>query len=254
MEEKVFFDGELGKICGVINKVNKNKEIAIIVPGFSSSKDSGAKDIAKKLNEIGINTIRIDLDNMGESELDFETGATIPNYIKQINATINYCKSQRYTQITLVGTSYGGLAVFASALTHPEIKRLIMRAPVVDYKKHAIEKYGKKLVEIEKQGFVPYEKNGKIYKRTFNSIKDAYPYSMFENAQKIKCPVLIIQGTDDKIVNPEDAKKSIKYFQNARLHLIKGASHHLGVNGDFSESLDALAEFFQPGGQNENRE
>jgi pimeloyl-ACP methyl ester carboxylesterase len=246
MEEKVFFDGELGKVCGVLHKTGKSKEVVIVVHGFSSSKNTGAKDISKILESNGLDALRIDLDNMGESELDFETGASVANYVKQIEASIKYCKSLGYEEISLIGTSYGGTSVFATALKHSEIKRIVMRAPVVDYKEHALRKYGEeKLKELKEQGFIPYEKNGKHYKRNFASVKDSYQYSMFEHAQKVKCPVLIIKGDADTDVEADLSKKIIPYFKDAKIHIIKGAGHQLDVNGDFSESQKALIDFFK---------
>ena len=195
MEEKVYFDGSFGKICGVLHKVNQDPEIVIVVHGFSSTKDRGALNVAQALDQSGINVLRIDLDNRGESELDFEKRASIPNYIKQIESSIKYCKENNYSGINLLGTSYGGLAVFATALIHPELKKLIMRAPVVDYKEQAIWNYGKeKTEEYRKQGYVPYFSNTtkENLKVTFDFIEKSYPYSMYLRAKEIQIPTLII--------------------------------------------------------------
>jgi pimeloyl-ACP methyl ester carboxylesterase len=247
MQEKVFFNGEFGKICGIIHKTKNAIEIAIIIHGFSSHKETAAKPISIELNKIGVDALRIDLDNQGESELDFSTRATIPNYVKQIEAAIDYCKRIGYKKISLIGTSYGGSVAFAVVLKHPEINRMVLRVPVVDYKKHVEEKYGdKKLKQFKKQGFVPYyDKHNNRFDVTFDFIEKSYVYSMFKNAKKVKIPVLIIQGNKDKSVNPKDAEKVVSIFPNAKLHIIKGAGHKLDVNGDFSEGLKVLVEFFK---------
>jgi pimeloyl-ACP methyl ester carboxylesterase len=248
MEEKVFFDGEFGKICGVLHKANDKKEIAIIVHGFSSTKDRGTLNATQALEKAGINALRIDLDNRGESELDFASGATIPNYIKQVEATMKYCQEIGYKEISLVGTSYGGTVAFAVALLHPEIKRLVLRVPVVDYKEHVVWGYGKdKVEEFKKQGFVPYFSNTtkESFKVTFDFIEKSYPYSMYKRAKEIQIPTLIIQGDKDEDVDPLAAKRAVKCFLDAKLHIVKGAGHHLGVNGDFSEAHKVLVDFFK---------
>ena len=247
LQEKVFFDGSFGKICGVLHKVDDKKEIAIVVHGFRSNKETGAKNVSEELNKIGINALRIDLDNMGESELDFLTKVNIPNYIKQIEASMDYCKGLGYENISLIGTSYGGLAVFAVALSHPEIKRLVLRAPVVDYKELSLKEYGKeKLAEFKEQGFVEYYSGaGDLYKVTFDYIKSCYPYSMYERAKDVAIPTLIIQGDKDEDVDPLAAKRAVKCFPNAKLHTVKGAGHNLGVNGNFSEAHKVLVDFFK---------
>jgi len=248
MQEKVFFNGPFGKICGVLHKVDDKKEIVILIHGFSSTKDRGTLNATQALENAGINAMRIDLDNRGESELDFESGATVPNYIKQVEATIKYCKEVGFKEISLVGTSYGGTVAFAVALSHPELKRLVLRAPVVDYKEHVLWSYGKeKLQEFEKQGFVPYFSNTtkELLKVNFDYIIKSYPYSMYEHAKEVQIPVLIIQGDKDEDVDPEAAKRAVKFFPNAKLYMVKGAGHHLGVNGDFSEAHNVLVDFFK---------
>lgn len=247
MEKKVFFDGEFGKVCGVLHKVDSISEIAIIVHGFSSTKDTAAVPISKKLNQIGVNALRIDLDNQGESKLDFQTGACIPNYVKQVESAINYCKDLGYKKISLVGGSYGGLVVFATALVHPEIQRMVLRVPVVDYKEHALWLYGAdKLNQFKKKGYMPYyDKHNEKLEVTFDFIEKSYPYSMYENARNVKIPTLIIQGDKDEQVDYRAAKKAVKFFPNAKLHIINGASHDLAVDGDFSEGLNILIDFFK---------
>ncbi len=246
-ETKVFFNGEIGRICGVLHKVDDSSKIVIVVHGFSSNKETGAVDISRELNKVGVNALRIDLDNQGESELDFETGACIPNYVKQVEAAISYCKGLGYKEISLIGGSYGGLVVFAVALSHPEIKRMVLRVPVVDHKEHVIWKYGEeKLEEFKENGVVLYfNKNNEKFDVTFDFIEKSYPYSMYDRAGEVRIPTLIIQGDEDEAVEPDAARRAVKFFSNGKLYVVKGAGHNLGVGGDFSEGLKVLVDFFR---------
>ena len=246
-EDKVFFDGEFGKICGVLHKVDDSSEIVIVVHGFSSNKETGAVVISKELNKIGINALRIDLDNHGESDLDFESGASVPNYVKQVEAAMDYCKGLGYEKISLVGTSYGGLVVFAVAMGHPEIKRMVLRAPVVDHKGHFESKYSvEEIEEFKKNGYILYRnRDGKRFNVNLGFVEKSYPYLMYDNAGKVKMPVLIIQGDVDESVDPKAAERAVKFFPNAKLHIIKGAGHKLAVDDDFSEGLGVLIDFFR---------
>ena len=83
METKIFFEGEYGKICGILNESKNSKEIVIICHGFSSHKNTSAKVVAELLEKLNISSLRIDLDNRGESELDFSQ-VNITKYIDQI--------------------------------------------------------------------------------------------------------------------------------------------------------------------------
>ena len=42
---------------------------------------------------------------------------------------------------------------------------------------------------------------------------------------KIKEPVLVITGTDDKMVNPNIAKATAKKYKNSKLEIIQGSDH-----------------------------
>jgi pimeloyl-ACP methyl ester carboxylesterase len=247
VETKVFFDGKFGKVCGVLHKVDEVSEIVIVVHGFSSNKETAAVMISRELNKIGVNAFRIDLDNHGESDLDFETGACIPNYVKQVEAAMDYCKGLGYDEISLVGTSYGGMVVFGVAMGHPEIKRMVLRVPVIDYKEHVDWFYGKeKVKEFKETGIIPYYNRHKVrFNVTFDYIEKSYPYSMYDNASEVKISVLIIQGDEDESVNPKAAEKAVDVFPNAKLHIVKGAGHKLSVNDDFSEGLGVLIDFFK---------
>ena len=68
---------------------------------------------------------------------------------------------------------------------------------------------------------------------------------MYTRAKEVKIPTLIVQGDLDKDVDPECAKKAIKFFPNAKLYIVKGAGHKLDVNGDFSEGHKAITDFFK---------
>ncbi len=55
---------------------------------------------------------------------------------------------------------------------------------------------------------------------------------------------MILQGDEDKDVNIEQNKEIVKNIPNGKLKIIKGANHVLSVNGDYSESIKLLKEFF----------
>ncbi len=246
--EKIYFNNfENQKIWGIIEEPNQIKnEIIIIIHGAGANKESGPKHIAEELIKRNINSIRIDLDDQGESEPRHEN-STISSYVKTVETTINYLKKQRYKTINLIGTSFGGIVAMATALKRKEIKKILLRAPVADYYKRVLDRYSKdEIKEFKKQGFYNYTKsNGKKLKITYKRIEDSKKYNMYEKAKKIQIPVLIIHGTDDKNVNYKTSEKLIKEFPKGRLILIKNADHSLGINGDYRKSLKILGDWFE---------
>ena len=232
MDSKVFFEGEFGKICGVLNDIGGD-EIVIIVHGFSSNKETSAKVNQDLLTEIGLSSIRIDLDDFGESELNFRTGATVPNYVKQVLTTIDFVK---FKEVSLLGSSFGGVISLVTAMQTP-IKRIFLRAPLVDVKKHYDNKYGDQLSDFEKTGFIS---------RAFG-IKSDHTYETYSTAIKpvgVTCPIMAIIPDADEVLNVEDMKADVLAFPNAEIHIIPGADHSCCVGDDNSEGISVLKEFF----------
>jgi len=246
MEEKVFFEGEFGKICGILNTINKDNETVIILHGLSANKSGGASIYAKELENININSLRIDLDNQGESDLDFVSQVGIPNYIKQVKSSIKFLKEQGFKDISFIGTSFGGLVALSTALTEKNIKRIFLRAPVLDEQKALKAEFGEeKLEEYRKKGYIPYTNGkGQNLNHSFDRYTTSKDYSMYDRAKAIKQSIKIIQGDKDDEVDYKIALEVIKLFPNAELDIIKGATHNLSVDGDFTIGLQKLKEFF----------
>ncbi len=245
--QKVFFDGELGKVCGILETVDNKNEIVILIHGFSSTKDTSAKTHARILNKLWINTLRIDLDNQWESELDFKTWICIPNYIKQVEASIKFVKKNWYKKISLLGTSLGGIVALSTAITHPEIKRIFLRAPVLDNQRHLIRKYWKeKIEEFRKKWKITHtNRDWDIFSYTFKHYETAKDFSMFDHAPNLKQEIMIVQWDKDKSVDYKVAIELVNKFPNAKLHIIKWADHKLSVNGNFDEWKKVMKQFFR---------
>jgi pimeloyl-ACP methyl ester carboxylesterase len=234
MEEKVFVKFDKYDICGVLNSPTKDmKECVLIMHGFSSNKDKGAKNIQDVLTKHHIHSIRIDFDDFGESTFPF------------FEASVNYLKEKGYENVSLVGTSFGGAVAIALASEDDNIKRIFLRAPLSNPKELHLEKYGAKLVDKRiKEGSFDYVKgNGSIHKLSAQCYTDAYSYDLYSLTKKIQCPVFIAHGTDDKEVPLHQSEKLVSYCKEGELLIIEGAGHNLGVGSDFSKGQEAIVEF-----------
>ncbi len=247
-EKKVFFTNNKNqKLCGILNEPTKKGEIVIIVHGFGSHKNTGARDSASHLAKLNINSFRIDLNGCGESEGNFEE-CTITDYVEDVEAAIKYVKQKGYEKISLIGTSCGGIICMAVALKHPEIQRMFLRAPVSDYPSQREEFYGKEMItEWKEKGYMYKTKSdGTKLKVNYTFYEDSKKYVMYDKVKEIKCPVMIIHGDIDKTVNINDSKKVVQNFPNAELKIIQGAGHKLSVDGDFTQASKFLTDFFKP--------
>ncbi len=251
MGEKIFFKNSKGlKICGILEEPNRQKgEVVILVHGYSSNKNrSSVKLIAEELIRRNINSFRIDLDGCGESEGEFEN-QTITSTVDDISSAIKLIKKIGYKKIDLFGSSAGGLSVMATALKHPQINRIGLKAPVSDYPSQRLRKYGQKYVnDWKEKGYNFHEcGDGRKLKVNFSFYEDSKKYVMYDKAQKITCPVLIIHGTEDQSVAIEDSRKIIRKFSNGKLIELKGADHKLTIDGDMSLSNKLFGDWFEQG-------
>ncbi len=188
------------------------------------------------------------MDNRGKSEPDFQEEASITNYMATLNSAIDLVKSRGYREVSLLGISFGGNVALATALKHPELKRIALMSPVVDYPTIKKKQFGEELEQYQKEGYYWQDKtNGERVRVSYRCIEDSKKYVMFGKAASIKCPVLIIHGTEDERVDFGASGKIIKEFPNGKLIPIKGANHHLAINGDFSAGKEALREWFLEG-------
>ena len=47
---------------------------------------------------------------------------------------------------------------------------------------------------------------------------------------KIKCPTLIIHGTEDINVDIQHAEKALKEIQNSKLYIVEGGDHYMSFS------------------------
>ncbi len=175
-EEKVFFKNKRDqKLCGILAEPTKKDEIVIILHGFSSHKNTSARISASTLTKLNINSLRIDFSGCGESEGDFEK-TLVSEYVEDVEATINFVKEKGYKKISLIGTSFGGLISLIIAVNHPEIQKILLRAPVSNLLANWEWKNGKEEMEQwKKQGYIPKFSNTqqKHFKLHYKLLEDA---------------------------------------------------------------------------------
>jgi pimeloyl-ACP methyl ester carboxylesterase len=244
MERIVFKNSNGQKIVGDLETANSEDEVALFLHGFSSNRDGGPKVMAKALLKNNINSFRIDFDDQGESEPKLED-ANITAYKDTALCAIKEMEKRGFHKIDLIGTSFGGAVALAVANEYP-LNKLVLRAPVLDHYKRMIERYGQdELQKSEKQGYFVYKKSdGRVLRIDYGWIEDGKNYP-FEEMKDLNIPILIIHGTNDQTVDYSESRKAVKEFPNAELVTVEGADHHLGVNGDWSISLNALIDFLK---------
>lgn len=101
----------------------------ILLHNLEGSKET-YKNLAVFLNSKGFTTLAIDFRGHGSS-----TGIKedYSKYENEIDAAVQLFKSQNYEEIYLIGGSIGANTAVRYAASHPEIKRIVLLSPGMDY-------------------------------------------------------------------------------------------------------------------------
>ena len=156
-----------------------------------------------------------------------------------------------YNKIYVIGHSMGGVIASFLATKYKQIKKVVLAAPAFEYlqvKKDSINliKNIKKTPEIIKT-YSLEEVVSRLLKLNISAVKEFTKLvSAYQDSPKeIDVPIMILQGTNDKIVPAtsatyvyENVKSKVK-----RLVLINGATHDI-FKDKRSEEINKLVESF----------
>ncbi len=193
----------------------KTNKACIIMHGLEGDKDLvWLHAIADKVTEEGIAAVRFDFSGHGDSEgrfkdFGFHKGrADLESIILEI-------KSRGYDQLAIIGHSIGGTIGLLSVLSHPEVKCL---------------------VDIAGPALLHLPNHDKLIKKIYGDLgiqqgmllREPHTLDILKEAEKVKIPTLLIQGTEDRIVSLDESKKVFERLQGEKhLEIIKGADHIL---------------------------
>ena len=128
----------------------------------------------------------------------------IPDCLKRISTTI-----QNDPSVTLIGSSLGGFLAASTALTHPNVTRVILLNPAI----------------------IPPQTNLRtITRMPMRILQDMKDPRLFE--EKIHAPITILRGTQDTVV-PDDWVLTFAQAQQATIKL-------LNDDHQFSKNLQKL--------------
>jgi dipeptidyl aminopeptidase/acylaminoacyl peptidase len=201
------------------------------------------RQIADTLAGCGIATLRLDDRGVGGSEGD-ANAATAEDTAADTRAALGFLRARGDIdprRLALVGHSYGGEIAPMVAVEDPSLGALVLMAgpartfrDTMRYQNRyriendpAIPPAGREaaLAEAMRQQDVNVKASTEAWRR---SIQDRDP---LPTARRLRMPVLILQGTTDRAVSPEDAallERAIREGGNARVEvrLFPGVNHH----------------------------
>ena len=238
-------------------KNNINKPIVIFCHGYKGYKDWGAWNLAAET--FANNSLFFVKFNFSHNGGTFENPIDFPdleafgnnNFIKELDdledvinwvtANPDFKNEIDLENITLIGHSRGGGIVSIKASENTKITKLITWAGVSDFGARFTE--GEQLQGWKKLG-VSHILNTRTLQKMphkcafYQNFKDNEARLTIKNAvEKLNIPHLIIQGENDEVVLPQEAKNLHSWNPKSELVFIEEMNHPLGCTQPWGSSV-----------------
>lgn len=237
-------------------KNNTKKPLVIFCHGYKGYKDWGAWNLAAKVfAKKSLFFVKFNFSHNGgtiENPIDFPDLEAFGenNFIKELDDlddVIEWALNNpefkneiNPERITLIGHSRGGGIVTIKASENKNITKVISWAGVSDF--GARFPKGEQLAAWKEQG-ISYILNSRTNQKMphlysfFQNFKENESRLTIKNAvNRIKIPHLIIQGENDEVVLPIEAKNLHSWNPKSELFFIKEMNHPLGCTQPYKNS------------------
>jgi len=215
--------------------------IVILAHGVTGDLDRPlVVDMAAALNAVGFDTLRFSFAGNGGSEGDFRD-ATITKETADLGAVIDAVTSM-YPKIAVVGHSMGAAVAVHRAAGDLRISALVSLAGMVDTKCFAETEFG---------AVQPGE--GLMWDEPECPLSQAYMDDLCRNiihlapqAEKITVPWLLVHGTADDVVLPDDTHTVARLRgDDVCVVFIEGADHSFNEPSHRSEVTRSVTEWLR---------
>jgi len=255
MTNKAIFQSNNGiRLVGIWHLPKKQTTKAIVLAhGITVDKDEKGIFIklAEKLVQMGFAVFRFDFRGHGESG-GKSVDMTITGELYDLEMAIEEVKKEGYTEIGLVGASFGGGISTLYFLKHQDdIDSFCLWNPVLNYDHTFLhptlpwltEKKDQMMKEIRENGWTTIgSRKFVVGKALFDDMATYMPFEVLKN---ISVPTLIVHGTKDTKVSYKDSKEYVHSLKNGQLIILDGAEHGFHKEWEAKRAIEETVRFFQ---------
>lgn len=227
MENISISEGGQGKLAAYISIPESDcPYILIVCHGFRGAKENSGYifTFAEKVNKLGLGVLAFDFSGSGASDGDF-ANISLSSQVSDLRRVIDYVNSNYNRQVILLGRSFGGSTALAAAGYNEKVAGYIFwSTPVKLYETFSglVEEFAR--LEAGEELEIKDEAGSFRLKPSF--IQDLAHHDMKNYLQKsAPCPILIIHGAADEVVDPNNALYIYENTRHTELHIISGADH-----------------------------
>ncbi len=217
--------------------------LVFIVHGLGGSKDQKhIQTISKAFVEAGFKAVAVDTTTgFGDSEGD-TINVSATSYLQDLEDVVSFARTQDWFRepFVVAGHSLGGIATLLYANNHPEqVKGIFPMSTVVSGKLWRSGKSEAKFDEWEAQGYflkVSKSMPGRSGKIGYGLARDLDKIDSLEFAPDIKCPALLIVGSEDPGTTPAMHEMLFAKLGGPKeLHLIDKMGHDPTLQTELDE-------------------
>jgi len=202
--------------------------------------------LSRRLEEVGIASLRFDFLGSGESDGDF-VDMTLSGEVEDAKKILEFAKSLEWVdkdRLYVLGLSMGGAVASILAGQHSDdIERLCLWAPagnmpeLIKYRLDELKK--EKAIEHD---FEHYDLGGFLLGRGF--VEDLMSLDIYALASSYDGEVLIVHGDRDQSVPLSASHKYLDiYGSQAKLHIVEGADHTFNKFEWEKEAIDTTVDY-----------
>jgi pimeloyl-ACP methyl ester carboxylesterase len=201
--------------------------VLIVCHGFRGAKENGGRifDWAQRVNQVGLGVLAFDFAGSGASSGDF-AAITLTQQLHDLLQVIDYADRRYHKPIILLGRSFGGSTVLATAgKPDDRVAGYIFWSTPVKLNE-TFAGIANQFDQLGSGAAIEVKDERGCFKLKSNLIEDFANHDMINYAKKmVSQPVLIIHGTADEVVAPDNAVCLYQNCRQAELHIIAGADH-----------------------------
>lgn len=227
--EKYLLTSSTGKKLALLANTfpSRMSHIVIACHGFSGGKENRGwiNVLADQLEAIGMGLVAFDFEGCGESEGDFSE-ITLSRQASNLIDVIEHVDKEYGLPLILLGRSFGGSTILAGGSNRKEVVGYILWCTPVFLEDTFSTIMPNEYRKLAKGESITYTEDNREIEMKPDLISDFSNHNMDSYLKDIEDrPTLVIHGTDDKVVKPDNALYISKKLPHAKVYMVEGADH-----------------------------
>ena len=219
------------------------KAFALFAHCFTCGKDlRSAGRLASALTDAGFGVLRFDFTGLGSSAGEF-ANTNFSSNTEDLEAAVDWLRSEHAAPQILVGHSLGGAAVLAVAGEIAEVRAVVtIGAP--SNTQHLTALFDDAADEIAAEGEACVSLAGRSFTITQQFLDDLDAHAVDERVASMKKPLLVMHSPIDNTVGIENASEIFGAARHPKSFMaLDGADHLLSAPADADFAAGAIAAF-----------